>query len=218
MDLGHPDEAVKDFDRAIALSASYGAAYNNRGNAHVALGQYDAAFQDFRKAVELMPQSAVPFNGRGLAHEQLKRYHAAIRDLTRAVSIDPKYWRLTSHRADAYLALGMYREAVADATQVFTLEPDLSIPDILLLRARANEGDKKFNAGLGRSQQGDRAEARFDRRLYRARRGVHPGAPLRRCHWGLQPRRRARAKKHKAYAMRASVKLQAAPSVTEPRG
>src|SRR5262245_24846084 len=148
MDLGHPDEAIKDFDRAIALSSSYGAAYNNRGNARVALGQYDAAFQDFRKAVELMPQSAVPFNGRGMAHEELKRHHAAVRDLTRAIGLNPKYVAAYQHRANAYLALGMYREAAADATQVLTLQPDVPLPDILLLRARANIGDKKFNAAL----------------------------------------------------------------------
>ena len=219
MDLGHPDEAVKDFDRAIALSASYGAAYNNRGNAHVALGQYDAAFQDFRKAVELMPQSAVPFNGRGLAHEQLKRYHAAIRDLTRAVSIDPKYVAAYQHRADAYLALGMYREAVADATQVLTLQPDTPLPDILLLRARANEGDKKFNAAL--DDLNKVIEAKPDLVDAYIERGI-VFTQARRFDDALGDLNRAvelDAQNAKAYAMRASVKLQAAPSVTSnPEG
>ena len=195
MDLGHPDEAVKDFDRAIALSASYGAAYNNRGNARVTLGQYDAAFQDFRKAVELMPQSAVPFNGRGMAHEQLKRHHAAIRDLTRAISINPKYVAAYQHRADAYLALGMYREAVADATQVLTLQPDVPLPDILLLRARANEGDKKFNAALDDLNKAieakpDLVDAYIERGIVftQARRFDD-------AHWRSDPRSRARPAK-----------------------
>jgi len=219
MDLGHPDEAVKDFDRAVALSASYGAAYNNRGNAHVALGQYDADFQDFRKAVELMPQSAVPFNGRGLAHEQLKRYHAAIRDLTRAVSIDPKYVAAYQHRADAYLALDMYREAVADATQVLTLQPDTTLPDILLLRARANEGDKKFNAAL--DDLNKVIEAKPDLVDAYIERGI-VFTQARRFDDALGDLNRAvelDAQNAKAYAMRASVKLQAAPSVTSnPEG
>ena len=214
MDLGHPDEAVKDFDRAIALSASYGAAYNNRGNARVTLGQYDAAFQDFRKAVELMPQSAVPFNGRGMAHEQLKRHHAAIRDLTRAISINPKYVAAYQHRADAYLALDMYREAVADATQVLTLQPDVPLPDILLLRARANEGDKKFNAALDDLNKAieakpDLVDAYIERGIVftQARRFDDALGDLTRA-LELDPQNA------KAYAMRASVKLQAAPNVT----
>ena len=149
MDLGHADEAVKDFDRAIALSPNYGAAHNNRGNAHAALGQYEPAFQDYRKAVELMPQSAVPFNGRGKAHEELKRYHAAVRDLTRAITLNPKYASAYHNRADAYLAIAMYKEAADDATQAINLQPpDTPDPDLLLLRARAYSGDKKFNQAV----------------------------------------------------------------------
>src|SRR5215831_13661092 len=150
-------EAIDDFnksiqlspDRAIALSPNYGAAENNRGNAHAALGQYDQAFQDYRKAVELMPQSAVPFNGRGEAHEALKRYHAAVRDLTRAVTLNPKYAAAYHNRADAYLAIEMYKEAADDATQAINFQPpDTPDPDLLLLRARAYSGDKKFNQAV----------------------------------------------------------------------
>ena len=213
MDLGHPDEAVKDFDRAIALSANYGAAYNNRGNARVALNQYDPAFQDFRKAVELMPQSAVPFNGRGTAHSQLKRYHAAVRDLSRAITINPKYVAAYQHRAAAYLALGMYREAAADATQALTLQPpDVPNPDLLLLRARANAGDKKFNAALDDLNKAieakpDLVDAYIERGIVftQARRFDDAIGDLTRA-IELDPQNA------KAYAMRASVKFQAAPS------
>ena len=209
MDLGQPDEAVKDFDRAIALSPNYGPAYNNRGNARVALGQSNLAFQDFRKAVELMPQSAVPFNGRGTAHEQLKRYHAAVRDLTRAITLNPKYSAAYRHRAEAYLELGMYREAVADATQVFTLEPDLVDPDLLLLRARANAGDKKFNPALDDLNKvielkPDLADAYIERGMVftQARRFDDAIGDFNRA-IELDP------KSIKAYAMRATAKLQA---------
>jgi tetratricopeptide (TPR) repeat protein len=148
MDLGHPEEAVKDFDRAITLSPNYGAPRNNRGNARMQLAQYDLAFQDFRKAVELMPQDAVPYNGRGKAHEELKRYHAAVRDFTRAITINPKYAAAFENRADAYLEIGDFKEAADDATQVLTLEPDDPHTDLLLLRARAYEGDKKYNQAV----------------------------------------------------------------------
>ncbi len=208
MDLGHPDEAVKDFDRAVALSANYGPAYNNRGNARVALGQYNLAFQDFRKAVELMPQSAVPFNGRGMAHGELKRYHAAVRDLTRAIGLNPKYVAAYRHRADAYFALGMYREAVADATEVFNLQPDLSDPDLLLLRARAYVGDKKLNQALDDlnkviEQKPEWVDAYIERGI------VFTGA--RRFDDAIGDFNRAielDPRNLKAYAMRASAKVQ----------
>ena len=209
MDLGHPDEAVKDFDRAVALSPNYGAAYNNRGNARVALGQYALAFQDFRKAVELMPQSAVPFNGRGMAHAELKRYHAAVRDLSRAISINPKYTAAYHHRADAYLGLGMYREAAADATQVLTLQPEVTDPDLLLLRARANAGDKKLNPALEDLNKAievkpDLVDAYIERGMVflQARRFDDAIGDLTRA-IEIDPQN------VKAYAMRASAKLQA---------
>jgi len=212
MDLGHPDEAVKDFDRAIALSPNYGAAYNNRGNARVALGQYGVAFQDFRKAVELMPQSAVPFNGRGMAHAELKRYHAAVRDLSRAITLNPKYAAAYDHRAEAYLGLGMYREAVADATQALTLQPDVPNPDLLLLRARANAGDKKFNPALDDlnkliEDKPDLVDAYIERGMVfvQVRRFDDAIGDLTRA-IELDP------KNVKAYAMRASAKLQAEAS------
>ena len=148
MDLGHPDEALKDFDRAITLSPNYGAARNNRGNARMQLAQYDPAFQDFRKAVELMPQDAVPYNGRGRAHAELKRYHAAVRDFTRAITLNPRYAAAYHNRSDAYLAIGDFKETADDATQALTLEPDQPHPDLLLLRARAYSGDKKFNQAI----------------------------------------------------------------------
>jgi len=209
MDLGHPDEALKDFDRAVALSPNYGPAYNNRGNARVALGQYDLAFQDFRKAVERMPQSAVPFNGRGMAHAELKRYHAAVRDLSRAISLNTKYVAAYRHRADAYFALGMYREAVSDATEVFNLEPELSDPDLLMLRARAYVGDKKLNQALDDLNKAIEAKPDWVD-AYIERGMVFTGA--RRFDDAIGDFNRAielDPRNLKAYAMRASAKLQA---------
>jgi tetratricopeptide (TPR) repeat protein len=209
MDLGHPDEGVKDFDRAIALSPNYGAAYNNRGNAHATLGQYEPAFQDFRKAVELMPTSAVPFNGRGKAHSELKRYHAAVRDLTRAVTLNPKYAAAYDNRAQAYLAIAMYKEASDDATQALTLEPDQPNADLLLLRARAYAGDKKFNPALDALNKvielkPDLADAFIERGIVftQTRRFDDAIGDLTRA-IEIDP------KNIKAYAMRASARLQA---------
>jgi tetratricopeptide (TPR) repeat protein len=210
MDLGHPDEAVKDFDRAIALSPNYGAARNNRGNAHAALGQYEPAFQDYRKAVELMPQSAVPFNGRGKAHEELKRYHAAVRDLTRAITLNPKYAAAYHNRADAYLAIGMYKEAADDATQAIDLQPpDTPDPDLLLLRARAYSGDKKFNPAVDDLNKvielmPDRVDAYVERGMVftQVRRFDDAIGDLTRA-IEIDP------KNVKAYAMRAQARLQA---------
>ena len=180
MDLGHPEEAVKDFDRAIALSPNYGAAYNNRGNARAALGQYEPAFQDFRKAVELMPASAVPFNGRGKAHAELKRYHAAVRDYTKALSINTKYAAAYENRGEAYLALDEYKEAADDLTQALQSTPDQPAqPEVLLERARAYVGDKKFNTALEDLNKAIELKPDFVDAYIERGNLYHPGPPLR---------------------------------------
>src|SRR6185312_16395276 len=77
------------------------------------------------------------------------RYHAALRDLTRAITLNPKYAAAYHNRADAYLVIGMYKEAADDATQAINLlPPDTPDPDLLLLRARAYSGDKKYNQAV----------------------------------------------------------------------
>ena len=50
------------------------------------------------------------------------------------------------NRGAANLALSQYKEAADDLTQALQIEPDQ--PELLLLRARAYEGDKKFNTAL----------------------------------------------------------------------
>jgi tetratricopeptide (TPR) repeat protein len=148
MDLGHPNEALKDFDRAITLSPNYGVAYNNQGNAYAAMHQYDAAFRAFRRATALLPQSAAAFNGRGRTHAELGRYHAAVRDLTRAISLNQKYAAAYRNRAEANFAIANYSDAASDATQALNLEPKRQQPKLVLLRAEAYAADNKFREAI----------------------------------------------------------------------
>ena len=148
MDLGHPDEAVKDFDRAIALSPNYGAAYNNRGNAHARCSPNTSRpSRTIRKAVELMPTSAVALNGRGKAHASLQRYHAAVRDYSRALALNTKYDAAYENRARG-LPCARASTVRRRRTSPRRSPQSPTSPDVLLLRARAYAGDKKYNTAV----------------------------------------------------------------------
>ncbi|WP_302129223.1 tetratricopeptide repeat protein [uncultured Duncaniella sp.] len=52
-EIGHLDEALKAFTRAIELKRDFGEAYYNRGYVHLTIGDKDKAFPDLSRAGEL---------------------------------------------------------------------------------------------------------------------------------------------------------------------
>jgi tetratricopeptide (TPR) repeat protein len=69
LDKGKHDEAIADYDKAIALDPSFALAYSNRGLAYAkkgdvdrAIADYDKAIADFRKALEIDPSDHLTKN------------------------------------------------------------------------------------------------------------------------------------------------------------
>ena len=53
---GAPEDAIRDYDRAIALDPDYAMAYINRGGAYAALNDTSRALADMTKGIELEPE------------------------------------------------------------------------------------------------------------------------------------------------------------------
>jgi tetratricopeptide (TPR) repeat protein len=64
------DEAIAEYDKAIALDPNYSYAYNNRGAAYEKKGIYNLAMDDYTKAIELNPNDESLNENK----EQLKAY------------------------------------------------------------------------------------------------------------------------------------------------
>jgi 4-amino-4-deoxy-L-arabinose transferase-like glycosyltransferase len=64
-------------------------AYNNRGNAYLAMGQYDAAIKDYDKSIELKPRYANTYDNRAKAYRAEGRFDEAIRDYDKAIKLKP---------------------------------------------------------------------------------------------------------------------------------
>ncbi|MCP4701999.1 MAG: tetratricopeptide repeat protein, partial [Gammaproteobacteria bacterium] len=58
LQLGHLQEALTVFDRAIAAEPAFAAAYANRGVVHDRMGRYEKAISDYEKALLLNPELA----------------------------------------------------------------------------------------------------------------------------------------------------------------
>ena len=55
LDKGKYDDAIEDYDKAIALAPNDAIAYYNRGVAYYEKGDKEQAIADFRKALEINP-------------------------------------------------------------------------------------------------------------------------------------------------------------------
>jgi tetratricopeptide (TPR) repeat protein len=118
------EQAIADYDQAIALDPKYAAAYNNRGAAYYAQGEYKLAIADFSKAIELAPDDPAAYNNRGLIYPDQGEYELAIADFNKAIALDPKDSKTYSNRGLTYADQGKYDLAIADHNKAIALDPE----------------------------------------------------------------------------------------------
>ena len=120
---GRCGEAILAYNNAIELDPLYAVAYNNRGNAYMALQQYERAIEDHNRGIELNPQVAIAYYNRGSAYDGLKQYRQAIRDYTRAIELDFRDAKVYTDRGSDYLELRQYDRAIRDYNRAIEIDP-----------------------------------------------------------------------------------------------
>ncbi|HAT72406.1 MAG TPA: hypothetical protein DCS63_06285 [Elusimicrobia bacterium] len=88
--MEYHDEALADFERAIALDPSVPSYYHDRGLALHRLKRNEEAVRDFTRLIELEPANARGYYLRAVSYTNLKQLDKAEPDLDRAVQLDPK--------------------------------------------------------------------------------------------------------------------------------
>ena len=89
-ELGHLrryDEAIADFDKAIAAPHPFAFMYANRATAYYMLGKYQEALRDYDRAIALNPGNPNSYNGRALTYRALGNSAAAQDDFTKSCSL-----------------------------------------------------------------------------------------------------------------------------------
>jgi tetratricopeptide (TPR) repeat protein len=145
---GSFDEAIKEFQRVIAIDPKSANAYNNIGAVLVkkaALGKAtpDKAIEAYRRAIAVDPSYALSYNNLGLVLYKQGDTNEAIAKYGQAIQIDPKYlfahWNLAyalQHEVKLDDALAEYRAAIEctnDRRQLAILHT--SVGDILKQKA-----------------------------------------------------------------------------------
>jgi len=98
------NNAIADYNKALAFNPNYELAFYNRGLAWVANKKYDKAIEDYNTVIELdSDYKDVYYNDRGIAWKAKKEYGKAIGDYNEAIKINP-------NSANAYYNRGLAKK------------------------------------------------------------------------------------------------------------
>ncbi len=121
--LKENEQAISDFNRALALNPVYARAYGRRGLAYRYLKDYQHAMSDYDRAIELNPQDTWSYERRGRMYRKLGNYWRALEDFDRIVDLDSTYVWAYLHRGITYRLIKNYRQALAEFDHALEIRP-----------------------------------------------------------------------------------------------
>ncbi|WP_301549662.1 tetratricopeptide repeat protein [Streptomyces sp. MNP-20] len=140
---GAYEDALADYDRAVALDPDLMRAYRGRASTHGKRGDYAAGLADLDRADALLPDQIVTLRMRGEFQRVLGHYEEAVDDLGRAIELAPEQEYAWASRGAALHSLGRHDEALRDFGRALELKPEYTWA--LVKRAR-------LHLSLGRSE------------------------------------------------------------------
>jgi len=107
------DEALKIYDRVLAVLPTNADNHHNRGNALYRSARHEEAMASFGRAVEIEPTDAGSFFNRGNAADKLGRHAEAASHFGAALELEPHDTDAAYNQANALKSLGRNGEACA---------------------------------------------------------------------------------------------------------
>ncbi|MFP3871210.1 MAG: tetratricopeptide repeat protein [Syntrophobacteria bacterium] len=118
-------EALRNYNKAIALNPHYANAYNNCGNVKLKEKNYHGAIEDYDTAIELNVKFDLAYCNRAMARQKLGDYSGALRDYGRAIEIEPHYEEALYHRGLLREKMGDFTGAADDLARAAELNPEV---------------------------------------------------------------------------------------------
>jgi tetratricopeptide (TPR) repeat protein len=123
-DLGHYEEAIAYYDKAIEFKPDFYGAWYNRGFALDELERFEEAIASYDKALEFKPDFHDAWNNRGLALDELERFEEAIASYDKALEFKPDFHDAWNNRGLALEELERLEEAIASYDKALEFKPD----------------------------------------------------------------------------------------------
>ncbi|WP_138500418.1 tetratricopeptide repeat protein [Nostoc sp. PA-18-2419] len=118
-------DAIKAYDKAIAMKAEIVEAWINRGIALTSLHRYKDAVASYDRAIAIKPDKDEAWYNRGIALTSLQRYQDAVASYNQALSIKPNKYEALTNRGIALTKLKRYQDAIASYNQAIAIKQDL---------------------------------------------------------------------------------------------
>jgi protein O-mannosyl-transferase len=151
--LGRSDEAVAEYERALAIHPAFARAQSNLGSLLLLQGQTDEAISHLQKAVEINPRLVGAHNNLGSALLRRGKVDEALGHLRLAVELDPGLASAHNSLGNILVAKGQDDEAMTHFQQAVKLRPDFarahcSLAAALLRKGQVSEARAHYDAAL----------------------------------------------------------------------
>ncbi|MHC5019316.1 MAG: tetratricopeptide repeat protein, partial [Planctomycetota bacterium] len=151
---GSDDEALRDYDAAIALNPDAPAALASRGSLHGERGRLDDALRDLSRAIALRPDYRFALFKRSLLHLERNEPEWAERDLGTILAHRPADWEARNNRGILRRDRGDHAGAREDFAAAVAVKPESpsSWTELAMSHKRLGE-HREALAAFGRSLQ-----------------------------------------------------------------
>lgn len=123
-----PADAIRAYDRAIALKPDYVDPYFNRGNALLRLQRNPEALASFDQAIALSPGLSVAHYNRGTVLQTLGRWPEAMESYGKVLALDAAHVQARFNLGCIHLQLKQFAEALECMDQVIEQAPERPEP------------------------------------------------------------------------------------------
>jgi len=124
-EVGRFEDALADYDRAIALAPRIAPFHNNRGFALYRLKRFEDAVSSIDQALGLNPNYPLAHKNRGEVLSALKRPAEALQSYDRAIALNPKAPEALNDRGNVLKELDRLQEALDSYDAAIAVEPGL---------------------------------------------------------------------------------------------
>jgi len=151
--IGRYDDAIAEYDKALAIKPDFVPAYSNRGWAQGQQGAYDSALEDFTRAIALRKDYVEAYNNRGVIQFNRGLYAKAIDDFSAAIAVSARSTRAFYNRAIALRRSGQPDRAIEDLRAAIAIDPFAaeawrSLGNILLEKNEIDAAIDAFGQGI----------------------------------------------------------------------